>query len=155
MNKVLRAMHFYSINLLRCPWLARNAIWKAHHAVNNHPINIAKAPKASKITFRLNLRIRRSYACAQLVSWPKTEDRLARSFNPLAFTRRLYQTEEPRYSSNVFRGRKQFFACHQNTEKYSRCNPNAYQGPLGTVVRDGVLFLASQDGFPYFAIKFF
>lgn len=34
-------------------------------------------------------------------------------------------------------------------------NYYAYQGPLGVVVRDGVLFFASKDGFPIGTYKTF
>jgi len=41
---------------------------KAPHAVNNHVIKIVRALKAAKIIPKLNILIRRLYACAQLIS---------------------------------------------------------------------------------------
>jgi len=41
---------------------------KSHQPKNNHGIDIANPPAAIKITSRLNLRIRLSYSCAQLIS---------------------------------------------------------------------------------------
>jgi hypothetical protein len=41
---------------------------KSHQPKSNHGIDIANPPAAIKITSRLNLRIRLSYSCAQLIS---------------------------------------------------------------------------------------
>jgi hypothetical protein len=66
-------------------------LWKkAAHAMNNHTINIARAINAAKITSRLNIRIRRSYACVQLISPALSEVRFAAPINPLAFTCPLF-----------------------------------------------------------------
>ena len=56
----------------------------------NDAINIVRAVKAAKITVRLNLRIRRSYACAQLISLPFAEVRPTVPTNPLALTYGFY-----------------------------------------------------------------
>jgi hypothetical protein len=77
--------------------------------VTNNAIDIVRAPKASKITSRLNLRIRRSYACAQLISRLSTGVRLAGQIDPLAFTYCFYHTEKPRYSSKSFLSGKQIY----------------------------------------------
>jgi hypothetical protein len=50
--------------------------------MNNQAINIVRALKANTITSRLNLRIRLSYACAQLISSPLTEIRLGAPTDP-------------------------------------------------------------------------
>ena len=56
----------------------------------NDAINIIRAVKAAKITARLNLRIRRSYACTQPISRLLTGIRPTAPTNPLAFTPRFY-----------------------------------------------------------------
>jgi len=58
----------------------------------NDATNIVRAAKAAKITIRLNLRIRRSYACAQSISLLRTGLRPTAPSNPLPFTPRSYQT---------------------------------------------------------------
>jgi len=58
--------------------------------MNSHAIKSARAIKATKTTSRLNLRIRRSYACAQLISLAFAEVRFATPINPLALTYRFY-----------------------------------------------------------------
>src|SRR4029077_6059976 len=58
----------------------------------NDAINIVRAVKAAKITVRLNLHIRRSYACAQSISPLRTGLRPTAPSNPLPFTPRSYQT---------------------------------------------------------------
>jgi hypothetical protein len=50
--------------------------------MNNHAVNIVRALKASKITSRLNLRIRLLYACAQLISPSLTGIRLGTPIHP-------------------------------------------------------------------------
>jgi hypothetical protein len=55
---------------------------KIHPAMNNQAINIVRALKANTITSKLNLRIRLSYACAQLISSPLTEIRLGAPTDP-------------------------------------------------------------------------
>ena len=67
------------------------AYFETHHAINIHAIDIVRLLKAAKITSTLNLRIRRPYVFAQLLSRPLTGDRLTASSNPLAFTCRFYQ----------------------------------------------------------------
>ena len=59
--------------------------------MNNHAIDIVRALKAAKITSRLNLRVRRPYVCAQLLSRLLTGIHLTASSNPLAFTCHFYQ----------------------------------------------------------------
>ena len=59
---------------------------QSFYCEKNHAIKSVRAIKATEITSRLNLRIRLSYACVQLISRPLTGDRLAATINPLAFT---------------------------------------------------------------------
>jgi hypothetical protein len=78
---------------------------KAHSTMNNHAVNIVRALKASKITSRLNLRIRLSYACAQLISPSLTGIRLGAPIHPWAFTYCFYQTENPDAAAKIFLGK--------------------------------------------------
>jgi hypothetical protein len=54
-----------------------------HDAVKNHAIKSLRAIKAADMTSRLNLRIRLSYACAQLISRTLTGVRLVVSINSI------------------------------------------------------------------------
>jgi predicted naringenin-chalcone synthase len=56
----------------------------------------------------LNLRIRLSYACAQLISLPFIGVRSAVSTNPLVFTGRYYQTENPDAAAKFPDGKTNF-----------------------------------------------
>ena len=69
--------------------------------------NAVKALKAIKTTSRLNLRIRLSYACAQLISVPFIGLRLALLTNPLVFTSRYYQTGKTNMQQQKFPDGKQ------------------------------------------------
>jgi hypothetical protein len=64
--------------------------------------NAVKALNAIKTTSRLNLRIRLSYASAQLISVPFIGLRLAVPTNPLAFTGRYYQTGKTQMQQQNF-----------------------------------------------------
>jgi hypothetical protein len=55
---------------------------KVHPAMKNQAVNIVRALKANTITSRLNLRIRLSYACAQLISSLLTGIRLGAPIHP-------------------------------------------------------------------------
>jgi hypothetical protein len=75
---------------------------KAHSAMKNHAINIVRALKANTITSRLNLRIRLSYACTQLISSSLTGIHLGAPIHPWAFTYCFYQMEKPNTAAKVF-----------------------------------------------------
>ena len=70
--------------------------------------NAVKALNAIKTTSRLNLFIRLSYACAQLISVPFIGLRLAVLTNPLVFTRRYYQTGNPDAAAKFPDGKTNF-----------------------------------------------
>jgi hypothetical protein len=64
---------------------------KSFYFEKNHANKSVRAIKAAEITSRLSLRIRLSYACAQLIPGSLTGVRFAVQTNPLAFTQRFYQ----------------------------------------------------------------
>jgi hypothetical protein len=86
--------------------------------MNNHAIDIVRALKAAKVTSRLNLRVRRVYVCAQLLSRLLTGIHLTASSNPLAFTFRFYQNWEYSHSSKAFLAENKFIGGDENAEKY-------------------------------------
>jgi hypothetical protein len=61
---------------------------KNRYAMNSQAVNIVRALKATKITSRLNLRIRRSYNCAQVISPPLIGVRFLGDNDPSSFTYR-------------------------------------------------------------------
>jgi hypothetical protein len=56
---------------------------KAHQDIDKNPVNIARAINANEMTSRLNLRIRVSYASAQLISPSLIGLRLAEPINAI------------------------------------------------------------------------
>ena len=77
--------------------------------MNNHPIDITRPIEATRMTSRLNLRIRLSYRCAQLISLALAEGRLAVQTNPLGFTRSLLSDYKSGRSRKSLRGGKQIY----------------------------------------------
>jgi hypothetical protein len=62
---------------------------KPHHVITINVINITKNIEAARITSRLNLRIRLSYACVQPISPPLTGVLPNAPNNALAFAFRI------------------------------------------------------------------
>jgi hypothetical protein len=64
------------------------------------------ATNANETTTRLNLRIRRSYACAQLSCWSLSSVRFAVPTSPLAFTGHKFKPDEMESQVEIFPERK-------------------------------------------------
>jgi len=69
--------------------------------------NQVMATNAIEITIRLNLRIRLSYACAQLSCWSLSNVRFAVPTSPLAFTDQNPKPDEMESQPESFPKRKQ------------------------------------------------
>jgi hypothetical protein len=61
---------------------------------------------ATETTIRLNLRIRLSYACAQLSCWSLSNVRFAVPTNPLAFTGQNFKPDEIKSQPESFPKKK-------------------------------------------------
>lgn len=92
-------------------------------------INIIRAVKATEITARLNLRIRRSYACTQPTSPLLTGLRPTESSNPLPFTPRFYQTAGRGGERQEILRKSKFIACHGNLRLNSKKDTKSLTGP--------------------------
>jgi hypothetical protein len=68
--------------------------------------NQVMATNANKTTTRLNLRIRLSYACAQLSCWALSNVRSAVPTSPLAFTDQNFKPDEMESQAEIFPVRK-------------------------------------------------
>jgi hypothetical protein len=79
------------------PYLRKN-----HHAMDNQVM----ATNATETITRLNLRIRLSYACAQLSCWSLSDVRFAVPTNPLAFTDQNFKPDEMESQAEIFPKRK-------------------------------------------------
>src|SRR5262249_14779896 len=81
---------------------------KAHHTINNCAIDIARAIKAARITSKLNLRIRLSYARVQPICRPSLESFPNAADTPLPFICRFYHTENPDTAAKVSLAKDKF-----------------------------------------------
>jgi hypothetical protein len=84
---------------------SRNASMVLPSENANDAINIVRAVKAAKTTVRLNLHIRRSYACTQSISPLLTGLPPTEPSNPLPFTLCFYQTATAATSQKEFSGK--------------------------------------------------
>jgi hypothetical protein len=75
---------------------------KSHNAMDNQVM----ATNATETTTRLNLRIRLSYACAQLSCWSISDVRFAVPTNPSAFTDQNFKPDEMESQAEIFSKRK-------------------------------------------------
>jgi hypothetical protein len=78
---------------------------KSHNTMDNQVM----AMNATETTTRLNLRIRLSYACAQLSCWSLSSVRFAVPTNPLAFTGQNFKPDEMESQAEIFPQRKQIY----------------------------------------------
>jgi hypothetical protein len=78
---------------------------KSHKRMDNQVM----AMNATETTTRLNLRIRLSYACAQLSCWSLSNVRFAVPTNPLALTGQDFKPDEMESQAEIFPKRKQIY----------------------------------------------
>jgi len=71
--------------------------------------NQVMATNATETTTRLNLRIRLSYACAQLSCWSLSNVRFAVPTNPLAFTDQNFKPDEMESQAEISLREKQIY----------------------------------------------